>query len=69
MIFFQEFQFLIWYHYTEMFKKGEKVIYPKHGVGKIVDIYKEAVNSKLEEYYRIQFFNSHTTVSEGLKKI
>jgi CarD family transcriptional regulator len=46
-----------------MFKKGEKVVYPKHGAGKIVEVYKEKVGSKEKQYYRIQFLNSSTTVS------
>lgn len=46
-----------------MYKKGEKVVYPKHGAGKIVAIYEEQVGNEKKKYYRIQFLNSPTTVS------
>ncbi len=46
-----------------MIRKGSKVVYPKHGAGKVVDIYKETVNGKEKEYLKIKFFNSPTTVS------
>lgn len=50
-----------------MFKKGEKVVYPKHGAGKIVDTYQESLRGE-QKYYRIKFFNSPATVSIPVDK-
>lgn len=46
-----------------MYKKGEKVVYPKHGAGKIAGVYEEKVGNSAKSYYKISFFNSPTTVS------
>lgn len=46
-----------------MFRKGEKVIYPKLGAGKIVDKYKEKLDDESKMYYKIQLFDSLVTVS------
>jgi CarD family transcriptional regulator len=51
-----------------MFKKGEKVIYPKHGAGKIIDIFNENINKEKVKYLKIQFFNSQVTVSIPIPK-
>jgi len=45
------------------FKKGSKVIYPRHGAGKICAVYKEIINGEEKEYYKIQFIKSNTTVA------
>lgn len=46
-----------------MFKKGEAVIYPTYGVGKIAKIYKEFINDADAEYYQVLFENSQVEVS------
>lgn len=50
------------------FKKGEKVVYPKHGAGKIVDVYTEHINGSDEPYLKIEFFNSPSKVSVPIAK-
>ncbi|MFC1780480.1 CarD family transcriptional regulator [Patescibacteria group bacterium] len=45
-----------------MFKRSEKVIYPKHGAGKIVKVQEETIGDKKSKYYKIQFLNSSVTV-------
>ena len=62
----------ICYYYNAMFRKGEKVVYPKHGAGKIISIYREKIEGKPKCYLRIKFFNSPATVSvpvEGAKRL
>ncbi len=49
-----------------MFKKGEKVVYPRHGAGKIIAI--EKIGEDNEKYYKIKFFNSSVLVSVPVKK-
>jgi len=51
-----------------MFKKGQKVIYPKHGAGKIIEIYKELISGQKLKYYKIQFTNSQIKVSIPAQK-
>lgn len=51
-----------------MFKRGEKVIYPKHGAGKILGVKEETVADKKQKYYKIKFFNSPITISIPVKK-
>lgn len=46
-----------------MFKKREKVVYPRHGAGKIIDKYEAQVNGEKNEYYKIEFFNSPINLS------
>jgi CarD family transcriptional regulator len=46
-----------------MFRKGEKVIYPRHGAGKIIEVQEHEVEGKKQRYYKIQFINSSVTVS------
>lgn len=46
-----------------MFKKGQKVIYPKHGAGKIIAIQEEIISGIKKKYYKIRFLNSQVTVS------
>lgn len=38
-----------------MFKKGEKIVYPKYGCSIIRKIYKEEIAGEKKEYYEIQF--------------
>jgi CarD family transcriptional regulator len=45
------------------FKKGEKVVYPKHGAGKIIELYTERINGDEQPYLKIEFFNSPSKVS------
>lgn len=51
-----------------MIRKGSQVVYPKHGAGKIIDIYNEHINGNEVQYYKIQFFNSPATVAIPAKK-
>jgi len=44
-----------------MFKKGSKVFYPYHGIGKIDDVFTREFGGKKEKYYSINF------VDENLK--
>jgi len=46
-----------------MFKKGQKVIYPKHGAGKIIAVQEETISGEKKKYYKIQFLNSQVSVS------
>ena len=45
------------------FKKGENVIYPKHGAGIINKEYTEIISDKKLKYYKIVFTNSAVSVS------
>ena len=46
-----------------MFRKGQQVIYPKHGAGKIIAIQEESISGVKKKYYKIQFLNSQVMVS------
>lgn len=46
-----------------MFKKRQKVVYPRHGAGKIVDIYNQEIAGEKRKYYRIEFIDSTVSVS------
>lgn len=46
-----------------MFRKGQKVVYPRHGAGKIVDKYKVEIDGEEKTYYKIDFYNSKINVS------
>jgi len=43
---------------TNKFKKGDSVVYPCHGVGKIINIEKKNISGTITEYYHIQFGGS-----------
>jgi len=47
----------------DMFRKGEKVVYPRHGAGKIETIYTQELNNKKLKYYKIKFVDSKVSVS------
>lgn len=51
-----------------MYRKGEKVVYPKHGAGKIADIYKEKISDEKEKYYKIKFFESPIDIAIPVEK-
>ncbi len=51
-----------------MFKKGDNVIYPKHGAGKIISITNEKIGGKSEKYYRIKFLESLIYISIPIDK-
>ncbi|MDD3648245.1 MAG: CarD family transcriptional regulator [Candidatus Dojkabacteria bacterium] len=51
-----------------MFKRGEKVVYPRHGAGKVEQITTENVGDQTLKYYKIKFFNSPVTVSVPIEK-
>jgi CarD family transcriptional regulator len=46
-----------------MFKRGEKVVYPKHGAGKIIQVSKQIVIGQEKKYYKIKFFDSPVLIS------
>lgn len=46
-----------------MYKKGEKIIYPKHGAGQIDQIVDEIITGRKVKYYKISFFNSPISIS------
>jgi len=46
-----------------MFKKRQKVVYPRHGAGKIVDVYKQSIGEEKKPYYKIEFLDSTVSVS------
>jgi len=50
-----------------MFKVGDKVVYPMHGVGSIDSIEKKVVLSKRAEYYMITIINSGMKVMIPVK--
>jgi len=60
-----------------MFKKGDYVVYPMHGVGTIVDITKKTVLNEKKEYYVVELINTKmkvmiptpTAVEIGLRHI
>jgi CarD family transcriptional regulator len=50
-----------------MFKVGDNVVYPMHGVGEIVSIEKKVVLGKRSEYYIINILNSGMKVMIPVK--
>ena len=50
------------------FKKGDKVVYPKHGAGKVIKVYDEVFAGVTQKYYKIGFIKSPTTVSIPVEK-
>jgi CarD family transcriptional regulator len=51
-----------------MFKKGDKIVYPMHGVGNIDNIEKKEVLGKRTEFYIITIINSGMKVMIPVKK-
>ena len=51
-----------------MYKKGDHVVYPMHGVGKIVGIEKKTILKKVHEYCIIELINTQMTVMVPLDK-
>ncbi|MDH4263378.1 MAG: transcriptional regulator [Spirochaetia bacterium] len=45
-----------------MFKKGDYVVYPMHGVGNIVDITKKTVLKEEQNYYVVELINTRMRV-------
>ncbi len=45
-----------------MFKVGDKVVYPHHGAGRILDICRRDVQGDLKEYMTIQILHNDMTV-------
>jgi len=46
-----------------MFRKRDKIVYPRHGAGKIVDKYEVNFNGEKKDYYKIEFYNSPVDIS------
>lgn len=46
-----------------MFNKNTKVVYPRHGAGRIVDKYEIEIEGKEKKYLKIEFYNSSITIS------
>ena len=51
-----------------MYKKGDHVVYPMHGVGKIVGIEKKKILNKTHDYCVIELMNTKMTVMIPLDK-
>ena len=51
-----------------MFKKGETIIYPIYGAGKITEKYDEELSNEVVKYYQISFETSQVTVSVPVEK-
>jgi CarD family transcriptional regulator len=51
-----------------MFRKREKVVYPRHGAGKIIDKYETKVGDEKNDYYKVEFFNSKVDISIPVDK-
>ena len=51
-----------------MYKKGDHVVYPMHGVGEIVGIEKKTILNKTHEYCIIELINTQMTVMVPLDK-
>ncbi len=51
-----------------MFRKRQKVVYPRHGAGKIIDKYTVESDGKKQEYYKVKFYDSPITISIPQKK-
>lgn len=46
-----------------MFKKGQKVVYPIYGTGKIVDLYETDFKEEARRYFKISFDSTSLSVS------
>lgn len=46
-----------------MFKKGEKIVYPVYGTGKIVDLYETSFKEESLKYFKISFDCTSLSVS------
>ena len=51
-----------------MYKKGDYVVYPMHGVGEVIDITKKEVLGKSQEYYIIELINTKMTAMIPISK-
>ncbi|MBN1618319.1 hypothetical protein JW887_03185 [Candidatus Dojkabacteria bacterium] len=51
-----------------MIKKNQIVVYPIHGVGKVVDIFSQEFNEEKMEYCRIEFLHTPIAISVPLEK-
>ena len=45
-----------------MYQKGEKVVYPGHGVAIVQSVQKKVVNGFVEEFYELRFVSKEMTV-------
>jgi CarD family transcriptional regulator len=52
-----------------MYKKGDKIVYPMHGVGVIEAIEKKEVLGKRAEFYIITILNNNMKVMIPVKKL
>ena len=46
-----------------MFKKREKIVYPRHGAGKVIDKFETQINGEKRKYYKLEFFDSPVDIS------
>lgn len=51
-----------------MYKVNDAVVYPTHGVGKIVKIEKKAILEKKTKYYIIEFINNNIKIMVPVEK-
>lgn len=48
------------------FKKGDKVVYPKHGVGFIVDVLEKKLAGTSQEFYQIEFITNSESKNKDM---
>ena len=46
----------------KLYKKGDHVVYPMHGVGKIVEISKKTILNKTKDYCTVELMNTRMTI-------
>ncbi|MCB0331044.1 MAG: CarD family transcriptional regulator [Bdellovibrionales bacterium] len=49
------------------FKKGDKVVYPKHGVGVIADIEEKQIAGTSQHFYQIEFISSNASKNNDMR--
>lgn len=52
---------------TYKFKKGDKVVYPKHGVGLVVDIEEKKLAGTIQHFYQIEFISSNEAKNNEMR--
>jgi CarD family transcriptional regulator len=52
---------------SRKFKKGDKVVYPKHGVGVISDIEEKQIAGTSQHFYQIEFIASGSSKSNDMR--
>ncbi|MCB0319558.1 MAG: CarD family transcriptional regulator [Bdellovibrionales bacterium] len=50
-----------------MFKKGDRVVYPKHGVGLVVDIEDKQIAGTSQQFYQIEFITNGEAKNKDMR--